>query len=336
MLWLLAPPILILNAYLGLKTGGLGSWSGVLLPYVILPILETTLESLGGPSWRKGQSWIREPWATANLVAVAALLTVFYAWCVAQIPTRHGSEFVALVFVCGSIMGILGITLAHELVHRTNAHLQRLGLWLLLLVNFPHWATEHVHGHHRHVATPKDPATARRDEWLYTYWMRSYWGGFRSAQAILLAREPLFWVRAWVTWLAPAAQVAALTLFFGLPGFLFAVGQSVVAIALLQTVDYIEHYGLLREVTKEGFGPVGAEHSWDWYGGVSNSLLFGLGFHANHHLKPRVPYQDLQPLPNARHMPYGYPAMVLLALIPPVFHRSMKKKGRLPSEPSLS
>ena len=57
----------------------------------------------------------------------------------------------------------VGTNVGHELTHRTGDRGAMIaGRWLLALTFDAEFSIEHVYGHHRRLATPADPATARR------------------------------------------------------------------------------------------------------------------------------------------------------------------------------
>lgn len=252
------------------------------------------------------------------------------------LKSKSTLEFVGLVLSFGTIMGVLGINTAHELVHRSNRWLRILGRGILILVNFTHWEIEHVYGHHKNVGTPQDPATARKNEWIYFYYVRSYFGGlinsFLSEHRRLHKKDPSSVWSNRVAWLGLLQTAVSISIYFiyGLPGFLFWIGQSCVAILLLETVDYVEHYGLQRQRLPDGsFEPVRVQHSWDSYQAWTNFTLINLGFHSHHHQKASLPFTELREQPDAMVLPYGYSAMALMALLPPLYFYVMNP--RLPS-----
>ncbi|XGC79515.1 alkane 1-monooxygenase [Bdellovibrio bacteriovorus] len=245
-------------------------------------------------------------------------------------------ELLGLVLSFGTIMGFMGITTAHELIHHKDKRMRFIGNLLLSLVNFTHYSVEHVFAHHRNVATPEDPATARKNEWIYTYFFRSYFGGLK--EAFLLERKRLrnsgqmFLKNRVAIWMS--IQFIGdffIYIIFGERALIFWLGQSAMAILLLQTADYIEHYGLVRRKNADGqYEPAKPQHSWDSYQAMTNYSLINLGYHSHHHLKPALPFTELQKTAESRKLPYGYSAMALLALVPPLYFKIMNP--RLPQE----
>lgn len=245
-------------------------------------------------------------------------------------------ELLGLILSFGTIMGFMGITTAHELIHHKDKRMRLIGNLLLSLVNFTHYSVEHVFAHHKNVATPEDPATAKKNEWIYTYFFRSYFLGFKEAFLIERKRlqnsKRMFFNNRVIIWLlVQLTWDFFIYLIFGERAVIFWIGQSAMAILLLQTADYIEHYGLVRRKNTDGaYEPAKAQHSWDSYKALTNYSLINLGYHSYHHLKPTLPFTELKRTEESQKLPYGYSAMALLALVPPLYFKIMNP--RLPQE----
>jgi len=221
------------------------------------------------------------------------------------------------------------------------AQTDRLATWnlgeiLMCSTLYGHWCTEHVYGHHIHVATPDDPASAREGETIYgfiprvlTQTLASSW---RIQREQLSRRGAGFFSRhnaflRYAGWTAAFITLAALL--GGWFGFGILVIQSAVAILLLELVDYIEHYGLVRRKRENGkYEPTQPHHSWNSGHQASNWLLINLQRHSDHHYKPRKRFPTLQSYPKseAPQLPHGYPWMVLLALVPPLYFKVMRPR----------
>jgi alkane 1-monooxygenase len=240
--------------------------------------------------------------------------------------------FAATVSV-GSTTGV-GMTFAHELIHRRKAFERFLGDILLASVTYAHFAIEHVKGHHRHVGTPRDPATARLGEAVYVFLPRSIVGGLLSAWKIERRRLEEHRLRAWspsnmmlrFTGVEMAIYIA-IAMAFGPVAIAMFAGQSLVAIAVLEIINYVEHYGLLRKESSPGeYERVKPEHAWDSPNRISNWLLINLPRHSDHHMTAAKRYQSLELLPHAPRLPGGYGSMFLLALLPPLWFRVMDRR----------
>lgn len=250
-----------------------------------------------------------------------------------------GLELIGVILTAGIVLGVLAINPAHELIHRQSSWERFFGVYLLMLVNFGQFRINHVDIHHKHVATPFDPTTARKGELLYLYWIRSFAMGLvrswqfesariKSSNLSLLSNRMLHYLLGSLVGSALVFKLGESVTFssqmgWQLLGVWFAI--SLIAILMLQTVDFVEHYGLLRKELKPGvFEAVKPSHSWDSYSIATNSVLFNLGLHAHHHTRSQLHFVDLRESEGARQMPFGYSVMFLCALVPPVWRRLVK------------
>ena len=267
--------------------------------------------------------------ATWVAVPVEAALLLWGAWYVTR-PEASGLELLGIGVAVGISGGVTGITVAHELVHRAGRVDRLLGSVLLAQVSYLHWAIEHVAGHHRRVATPADPATARLGESLPAFMIRSIGLGFLSAWRIEAARNGRRGARSplanRVLWGAFASCLlgAAFAALFGARGLVYFLLQSAVAVAFLETVNYIEHYGLERRLIRAGvYERVTPLHAWNAANRLTNALLFNLQRHSDHHVWPTRLYFKLRHHPEGPQLPTGYAGMALLAMFPPLWRRVM-------------
>lgn len=300
-----------------------GSW-WVWVPLAVLFVGVPVVDALAGlnrttPTADQIPSLEHNRWfrlVTWTWVPVQVWL-IIWALTFAGTPALSLPNFVALVLAVGTVNGAIGITYAHELVHRASRFERLLGDVLLATVSYPHFAVEHVYGHHRHVATPADPATARLGETFFHFWPRTVLGGMHHAWTIR-ARTVIRYIA------TMAAVYAAVFWYWGGAGLGFFVLQGVLAFTLLEAINYVEHYGLRRrEVAPGRYERVGPAHSWDSSHRLSNWLLINLARHADHHLTASRRYQALASHEQAPQLPAGYATMVLLALVPPLWRRVM-------------
>ena len=246
------------------------------------------------------------------------------------LAAREGTAWfhrVSAVLLTGLMIGTIGTIVAHELVHRAwDPVSMQLGRWLLAFSFDTAFAIEHVHGHHRRVCTPADPATAPRGRSAWAHILVSTWQGQRSAWHIECARlrrhghRVLSLRNAMITGaLMSATLVAAAWAMGGAAAVLFFVCAGLWGKALLEIVNYMEHYGLVRDPA----GPVQPRHSWNTNRALSCWALFNLPRHAHHHARGSVPFHALQPMPEAPAMLGGYMFTLLVAMLPPLWHRWM-------------
>lgn len=246
----------------------------------------------------------------------------------------------------GIYAAVTGILVAHEFMHRSSRLSWHTAEFLMTLTCYTHFCVEHVFGHHRRVATPEDPATARRGENVWSFVVRSVTGGFRSFLAIEAARRERQGIdrlslrsRAVRYPLMIVAAAATMLAIGGPKALLFFVAQGAVAIVVLETINYVEHYGLeRRRIDERRHERVSAAHSWDSGHIVSNLLLINIGRHADHHNESRRKYQDLRVRPAAPQLPFGYTTMLLVAWVPPLWRRLMDSRldGYLASRPTMA
>lgn len=233
-------------------------------------------------------------------------------------------------FVFGLMSGGLGFTVGHELCHKKDKVSRFLADLLLVSVCYQHYAIEHVKGHHLHVGTKNDPASAKKGEGIYTFLPRTLWGSFISAFGIEKRRvKKQWWKHKMIRGLGGSLLFVMAFAFIGgekLASFFLI--QAFVAILLLEVVNYVEHYGLYRKKnSKTGrYEKVTPIHSWNSDLYFSNALLFNLQRHSDHHANVNLPFPLLKDHPQSPMLPVGYPGMVLLALVPPLWFRVMDPK----------
>lgn len=265
-------------------------------------------------------------------------LLLWLLWYVPRADHLSGTEAAMVFFGMGIVGGTIGIVYAHELMHQKPSVERWLGDLLLASVLYSHFRSEHLRGHHITVGTPADPVTARYNEGFQRFFPRVLWQVPRSAwraEVAMLARRGLpWWHRSNPFWRYAALQgaylAAAIALggAYGLPLFLW---QAWIAIWQLELVNYVEHYGLTRRHLGQGrYEPVRPHHSWNASPLVSNWLLINLQRHSDHHSKPdrRFPLLQTYPEAEAPHLPFGYPVMTTLAMIPPLWKRVMNPRVR--------
>jgi len=234
----------------------------------------------------------------------------------------------------GIMCGVLGINLGHELGHRLNATDQILGELMLLTSLNTHFLPYHNGGHHFNVATPNDAATARKNEILNVFWIRSHFSSYVEAWQLenkrmaVIGKGHFSIQNKMVTYtLANIILIGVIFYFFGLSVLLSFIAAAVIGILLLQTVNYIEHYGLLRTKNEHGrYERVRHIHSWNSDHIIGRLVLFNLSRHSDHHYNGSKHYQVLKSLPESPQMPTGYPGMMLFCLIPPLWFKYMNAK----------
>lgn len=250
-------------------------------------------------------------------------------------------EWTGFLLSMAMVTGGIGITVAHELGHKKSTLERVYSQILLLSVTYMHFYVEHNRGHHVYVATPEDPATARKNENFYAFWFRSVVQGYlhawnlenerlrRKNRSVLSLENKMISFT-----ILPVLFCAVLTavMSINVPGIAWAVplfffGQSFFAFTLLELVNYVEHYGIRRKQVAPGrYERVRPIHSWNTDFIVSNYFLFQLQRHSDHHFNAIKRYQVLNTYPESPQLPAGYPTMIMLAIVPPLWFRLMNPR----------
>jgi len=243
----------------------------------------------------------------------------------------------------GLLCGAFGINVAHELGHRTNKFEQFLAKSLLLTSLYMHFFIEHNKGHHKHVATPNDPSTAKFKQTVYAFWIQTFIGTYLSAWHIAIedAKKkkgflPAIFNEMMLFQIIQLGLVLLIFINFGITITAYFILAAFLGAILLESVNYIEHYGLQRAKGQEQqFERVQPHHSWNSNHIIGRLMLFELSRHSDHHYLASRKYQILRNLDEAPQMPTGYPGMIILSLFPPIWfkimHQQMRKYSLLPN-----
>ncbi|MCR9171443.1 MAG: alkane 1-monooxygenase [bacterium] len=325
------------TVWLALTLEGLWTFLPMLIFFVVVPLLElmlppdrTNLEKKIADDEKNKRIYDYILYAT---LPVQLGFLVFFLFVLKE--TVFGSlEFFGRITSMGLMCGVIGINVGHELGHRLNRGEQFVGEVLLLTSLNTHFLPYHNAGHHKNVATPADSATARKNEILFLYWLRSHFGSYVEAWQLEFERmkrenRSLFSFRNRMIGysIANLAALGAIGFFFGLQVFIAFVLAAVFGILLLETVNYIEHYGLLRKQRENGsYEPVRHRHSWNSDHVLGRTILFNLSRHSDHHFSGSKKYQVLKSHENSPQMPTGYPGMMLMALAQPIWFRIMNER----------
>ncbi len=328
-------------AFIGLYFKGTMVFLTPVYAFVIIPFLELifpvdtynlTTEEVGSKLKRKIFDWL----LYFNLPIVYGL--VIYGLLEITSAPLETYELVGMILSVGIVLGVNGINVGHELGHRQNTKERFLGKALLLPSMYMHFYIEHNHGHHLHAATPEDPATARYNQSVYSFWFtsitRQYVSAWRIQQKLLKNQSLSFLsIKNDMLWYH-VIQLGYLSVIFGVfgsLGLLFAGVSAIVGFLLLETVNYIEHYGLLRLKKSSGrYERVKEMHSWNSNHVIGRIVLYELTRHSDHHYKSSKKYQVLDCHNESPQMPFGYPTSMVLAMLPPLWFSIMNK--RVPRE----
>lgn len=329
--------LLPISVYISFTSFGWLTYFPLLLFFAGIPLLELVFPPNSSNFTKEEEQQEKEnPLYTGLLYAMIPIQLVFlaYFFIVIQDPILTTSELIGRVLAMGLMCGVIGINVGHELGHRNNRRDEFLGELLLLTALNTHFLPYHNAGHHYNVATPDDAATARKNELIYVFWIRSHFSSYIQAWQLENKRmisESRSWFhyqnRMVIYTLCSLLLLGGIYYFLGLFALLCFVGAAVFGITLLETVNYIEHYGLLRKKNEHGrYERVKRIHSWNSDHSIGKMMLFNLSRHSDHHYNGSKHYQLLKSLPESPQMPTGYPGMMLLALCPPLWFRFMNTK----------
>lgn len=319
------------------RHGGWDAWAWYtpFVYFVVIPVLDACLgRDRRNPS-PQHEAVLRDDrfYVALPLLCVPLQLGVLLwgAWAFAHAPFGLPGQ-IGWVVSIGCVGGVLAINAAHELIHKPTALERGAGGVLLASVLYGSFKIEHIHGHHVDVATPADNSTARRGESAWHFIGRAFARNVARAWRLERSRAarlglPFAWWRSEVAqWFALSAFFAAVCVLAagGWAGLAYFVVQAMVAIALLETINYIEHYGLQRERLADGrYERVDTRHSWNADFLLTNLMLFQLQRHSDHHAHAARRYHLLRHCDESPQLPFGYATMVVLAWLPPLWRRLM-------------
>ncbi|TPG32262.1 alkane 1-monooxygenase [Mycolicibacterium hodleri] len=339
-LWLfsLIIPILAFSSVIAVKLTGLTIlwWAGPIVTFGIIPAIDRIIGSDANNPPGSVLSRLQDDgyyrWVTYLYLPIQylSLLLACWLWSDSGWLAMDFVDKLGLMLTVGGIGGV-AINAAHELGHKRARSERWLSKVALAQSGYGHFFVEHNRGHHSRVATAEDPASARMGEGLYAFIPRSVLGGMRSAWRIEGRRLTAIRRSRWsmrndvlYAWMMSVTLFTTLVACFGFTVLPWLIGQAIVGFSLLETVNYIEHYGLRRQRLPSGrYEPVCPSHSWNSSTVTANLFLFQLQRHSDHHAHPLRRYQALCHADDAPQLPAGYLTMVLLAMFPPLWRRIM-------------
>jgi alkane 1-monooxygenase len=315
-------------------TGFGGFWLlGPVLVFVGFPLLDIAVgvDASNPPDsvlkWLEQDRYYR--WCTYVFLPIqyAGLILACWLWGSGDLSVL---ESLGLAFTVGVVGGI-AINTAHELGHKRASSERWLSRVALAQTGYGHFFIEHNRGHHVRVATPEDPASSRLGESFWAFLPRTIAGSLRSAWGIETARLDRIGSSHWsirndilTAWAMTIGLFAVLAIVFGPVVLPYLVLQAAIGFSLLEVVNYLEHYGLLRHRKEDGrYERCRPEHSWNSNNVASNVLLYHLQRHSDHHANPTRRYQALRHVDEAPQLPTGYAGMIVLAWFPPLWRRVM-------------
>jgi alkane 1-monooxygenase len=316
---------------------GFYSWLPLIYSFVFIPILELFVKADSA-----NMSKAEEDLAKTNkwydymlyLIVPFQFVALFLFLNSFQQPNLGIFDILGRISAMGLLCGIFGINVGHELGHRVNIWEQRMAKALLLSSLYMHFFVEHNKGHHKNVATPDDPASSRLNEPIYFFFSRTIWYSFVSAWKIANNEckkrgEEVFSLSNEMIQIQIIQLLfcAIIDYFFGVQIMIYFMIAAFKGGLLLETVNYIEHYGLSRKRLESGnYERVLPVHSWNSDHVLGRLFLFELSRHSDHHYLASRKYQILKSHENAPQLPTGYPGSMLLSLVPPLWFWVMNKR----------
>jgi alkane 1-monooxygenase len=313
---------------------GLFWFTGPLFVFGIMPLLDWLIgkDSANPPDsvikWLEQDRYYR--WCTYLFIPLQYAGLVGGAWLLSG-GGLSVVEKIGLALTLGCVNGI-GINTAHELGHKRASVERWLSKIALAPTGYGHFFIEHNRGHHVRVATPDDPASSRMGESFYRFWPRTVSGSLRSSWELEKERLERGGRGPWTirndilnAWAMSLALFGALIAAFGIEIAPYLLIQAVFGFSLLEVVNYLEHYGLLRGKRDDGvrYERTQPEHSWNSDNVSSNVFLYHLQRHSDHHAHPVRRFQALRHFDQAPELPSGYATMIVIAAIPPLWRRVM-------------
>ncbi|TAH28714.1 MAG: alkane 1-monooxygenase [Cytophagales bacterium] len=334
-------PFLVVIGYYG---GGFWNFSAFFFAYIFVPICDEIIgRDKSNVSAANYEATLENKYFEILVHSLVYVQLGIVIWALCMLAW-YPLSWVAYIGFLLSMMSFTsnGINIAHELGHK-KSYIARFNAKLNLMTTcYMHFYVEHNRGHHVHVATPLDPATSKKNQTFYAFWVQTVFGSFKSAWKIekeRLAKKniPFYSIvenemlRA-ILFPLLFVSIITLVLSFQMKYFVYIVPlffflQSVMAFSSLEAVNYIEHYGMTRrEIAPNKYERVNPLHSWNSSHLISNLMLLQLQRHSDHHAYASRPYQVLRHFDESPQLPFGYPVMIMIALVPPLWFKIMNKK----------
>ncbi|MEN8769246.1 MAG: alkane 1-monooxygenase [Candidatus Arcticimaribacter sp.] len=335
-----------LATLVSVSSTGLLTFAAPIYTFIFIPVLEIILSDFDqkyslAQKEKRLNNFLFDFLLYLNIPFVFGLLA--YGLFVLSTNTYSTTEYVGIILSLGILLATNAINVAHELGHRKTQFERTLSKLLLMPCLYMHFYLEHNFGHHKNVATPLDPATSKVNQTVYHFWIDSVLRQYRNAWAIqfkLLKQQNkmFFSIKNDMLWYSLIQHAYLFLIYFFLGGFALkvAVMVGVISFLFLETINYIEHYGLQRKILPSGrYERVQPHHSWNSNHYIGRIVLYELTRHSDHHFKASKKYQVLENISDSPQLPFGYPSSILLAFVPPVWfkimnHRVPKGKVDLP------
>lgn len=320
-----------------LIAGGWWTYFSLFYAFFLIPFLELFLPGSEENMSKQEEEIAKKDWRydviVWAIVPIQLAMMAYFLYRISQ-PGLQIYEMIGLIISFGISCGVFGINVAHELGHRNTKHEQFMAKILLWTTQYMHFFIEHNRGHHKNVSTNEDPASSRYGESLYAFYIRtlrdSWLSAWRLEKERLAKSSDSFWSLKNEMLVYQIIQLSTLIIIFAVFGWKVLISymaSAFIGALLLETVNYIEHYGLRRKkIDGEYYEKVLPIHSWNSNHPIGRLMLFELTRHSDHHYMASRKYQILRHFDQSPQMPTGYPGMMLLATIPPLWFKVMHKQ----------
>jgi alkane 1-monooxygenase len=322
-----------LIAFLGISLGGIYNYLAVIYTFIFIPLLEIIVKR-SNEKYTENEisNRLLDPFFDILLYLNIPLVFSIFFFSLNKLTLASSiSDLIGIILSTSIVMATNGINVGHELGHRKSIFSRTCSKLLYLPCQYMHFYIEHNYGHHINVATPEDPATAKYKQNLYSFWVTSVFRTYLSAWKIQfkllkiskrgflsIKNDMIFYT------LFQFIFLFIIYSYFGLYITLLSIIMSIISFLFLETINYVEHYGLLRKKDSNGrYERVKPHHSWNSNHTIGRIVLYELTRHSDHHFKSSKKYQVLESLEDCPHLPYGYPTSILLSLIPPIWFKIM-------------
>ena len=318
-----------LTAFIGILYGGPFVYLTVVYTFVFIPVLESyTKEGKNTYTDDEKKNRNLDPFFDFLLyLNIPIVFGIFFISLNTLLYSNTYFEIIGIILSSSIVMATNGINVGHELGHRKSLFSRTCSKLLYLPCQYMHFFIEHNYGHHINVATPNDPATAKYKQNLYSFWISSVTKTYLSAWKIQLkllrvSKLSFFSFKNDMIFYTVFQTLFLIFIYFnyGLIITLYSLIMSIVSFLFLETINYVEHYGLLRKIKPNGrYERVKPHHSWNSNHTIGRIVLYELTRHSDHHFKSSKKYQVLESIQDSPQLPYGYPTSILISFFPPLW-----------------
>ena len=320
----------------GILLGGGYTYMTVIYAFVFIPALEMLLKESNeemSDEVKKNRS-MDVFFDILLYLNIPLVFSIFFLSLNLLLYSSSSFEIVGIIASTSIMMATNGINVAHELGHRKSFFSRTCSKLLLMPSQYMHFYIEHNFGHHVNVGTAEDPATAKYKQSLYSFWITSVIGQYIGAwklqlKLLKISKYKFFSIKNDMMFYVIFQLMFIYLIYFnyGITVTIYSLIISVISFLFLETINYIEHYGLSRKKDKNGrYERVKTIHSWNSNHVVGRLVLYELTRHSDHHFISSKKYQVLESIDESPQLPYGYPTSILLSMVPPLWFKIMNPR----------